>query len=105
MCYLPGSMQWMRCYLFACQLPSKELSALCPLYMIWEGAFVMQFVYHMWLLAIYVKVHKNKSNVRNIVNTILLSILQYHQNLFALNQIILEYCCQICGLTLIPIPI
>ena len=77
MCYLPGSVQWMRCYLFACQLPSKELSALCPLYMIWESAFVTQFVYCMWFPTIYVKVHKNKSNVRNIVNTILLSLLHH----------------------------
>ena len=77
MCYLPGSVQWMRCYLFACQLPSKELSASCPLYMIWEGAFVMQFVYCMQFPTIHVKVRKKKSNVRNIVNTILLSLLHF----------------------------
>ena len=27
MLYLPGSVQWMRCYLSVCQLPSKELPA------------------------------------------------------------------------------
>ena len=31
MCCLPGSVQWMRCYLFACQLPSKECISIVPL--------------------------------------------------------------------------
>ena len=33
------------CCLFACQLPSKELSALHPLYTILGSAFMMQLVY------------------------------------------------------------
>ena len=31
MCCLPGSVQWMRCYLFACQLPSQEYISIAPL--------------------------------------------------------------------------
>ena len=45
MLYLPGRMQWMRCYLSACQLPSKELPASCLLIYVCRNAFVMQFVY------------------------------------------------------------
>ena len=33
------------CCLFACQLPSKELSASCPLYTILRSAFMTQLVY------------------------------------------------------------
>ena len=31
MCCLPGSVKCMRCYLFACQLPSKEYTSVAPL--------------------------------------------------------------------------
>ena len=58
--------------------------------MIWESAFVMQFVYCMRFPAIYVKVRKNKSNVRNIVNTVLLSLLQQQGNEYLYAQLMNE---------------
>ena len=50
----------MRCYLFACQLPSKNISASCPLYRIEQCAFVMQFVYRMQFPAKYAEYTKTK---------------------------------------------
>ena len=59
LCYLPGSVQWIDITCLPVNYPLKKLSASCPsIYMIWECAFMMQFLYHMWFPTIYVKVHE-----------------------------------------------
>ena len=77
MYYLPGSVQWMGCYLFACQLPSKELSALHLLFFtICNCVFVMQFVYCMQFPTICMKCIKMKNTSVILSQSHLLPLLQ-----------------------------